>query len=543
MKIISLLKKHAIFFILAAIIFSGLTSYLSALPGDFLWDDHDGIVNNIYIKDWRYLPQIFTQSLTTGSGATNNYWRPILSLAYAAQWHAWGGWAPGFHAVNIFFHLLNAILVFFFIRRLFSSAMPAAIAALLFAVHPLQTEAVTFISGLGDPLSLFFMLAGLIIFTRLRQNKKSAAGLIFGYGAIFILFSLALMTKERSVVFPVLLVITDLFIWQTKESSKISFKSFFKNSGVRAALFMAGTLGYLALRATILNFINTFNIYGSNNYYTEHLSVRLFTFLKTIPIYGSLILYPVKLHMSRFNELIWSINFFEPAVLLGAGLILTLGLLAVFTFRKQPAYSFGALWFLASLFPSSGIIIPVAGTIYEHYLYAPLIGLFLIAGLIGERLWIKTKNLWRPLLIIGFILMIILLGVQTARRNNDWKDAISIFSNTLKYSPGDSRLWNDLGISYQRADRFSESEEAYLKAISLAPDQAIHRYNLGNLYYQTGRFDESAEQYKTSIYLDPSYVRAYQSLFRLYSDYRGEAQAHILMQELKPYWLKTQGLN
>ncbi|MFA6407087.1 MAG: tetratricopeptide repeat protein [Candidatus Paceibacterota bacterium] len=534
---ITTLKKHSTFIIVGTIIVLGILAYANALPNKFLYDDNDGIVNNIYIKDWHYFPNYFSENLTAGAGVVSNYWRPVLLITYSIEWHLWKDWVPGYHAVNILMHIADAILIFFILFHLFSLQGPAAIAALLFTIHPLQTEAITYISGLGDPLSLFFILVGTYFFLKVRGVLSSTKGnnLLLNYAIIVVVFLLALMTKERSVVFPAVLLLIDFFIWKTRELSILPFWNFIKLSFIRIAPFGAISLGYLMLRGTLLNFQNTFNIYTIPNYYTEHIAARIFTFLSIIPTYFSLIITPFGLHMERSNEIVIATTLFNPLVLLGTSILLTIGLLAIYALEKHPAYTFGVLWFLFMIFPSSGIAAPVAGIIYEHYLYAPLIGIALLIGLAGCALYNYVSNRAMQALLIGtFLVTVVFLSVQTTLQNKvNWKDQKTFYINTLRYVPRSLQMRNNLGLLYASQGNFQKAEETYRLAILYTPSSPLPHHNLGNLLYQTGRLDEAIKEYEKAITISPRSSLPYQALYHLYLDKNELTKANEVMKQLQ----------
>src|SRR3989338_5256998 len=131
----------------------GFSSYTNTFQNEMFWDDDDGILKNQFVKDWQYFPKYFSENLIAGAGLESNYWRPALLSVFSLEWHLWGNSAPGYHFVNTSFHIADAILLFLILLYLFKSRPLALLTSLVFLVHPLQTEAVTYVSGLGDSLS------------------------------------------------------------------------------------------------------------------------------------------------------------------------------------------------------------------------------------------------------------------------------------------------------------------------------------------------------------------------------------------------------
>lgn len=183
------------------------------------------------------------------------------------------------------------------------------------------------------------------------------------------MYIFALMSKETAVIMPALIVIVDFFSLDNKD-----FKEKLKSIGKIISPFFILAGAYILLRATVLNFKNTFNLYNEENIFTSNFYIRLFTFFRILTVYFGLLFWPLNLHMERSVEIATSLNSFS--VILG-GLIF-FGLLAL-TFsqlKRLPILSFGIFWFFISLAPTSNLLIPISGLLYEHWLYLPMIGIF-----------------------------------------------------------------------------------------------------------------------------------------------------------------------
>src|SRR5882672_3344171 len=109
------------YIILVLIVAFGLIAYHNCLHNAMFWDDDDFILKNRYIKDWHYFPQFFSENLVAGGYLVSNYWRPMLLTVFATAWHIWQTWEPGWHSLNIIFHTLDGILLYFLFSRLFTN--------------------------------------------------------------------------------------------------------------------------------------------------------------------------------------------------------------------------------------------------------------------------------------------------------------------------------------------------------------------------------------------------------------------------------------
>ena len=143
----------------------GLLIYSNSFNNEFFWDDDDSIVNNTYIKDIKYFPRFFSENLIAGTGQITNYWRPVLLISFSFDYHLFGLSPIDFHVHNTLLHILSAFLIFILLYKLSKgNLLLSYFPALIFLVHPLQTEAITYIAGRADPLSSVFSLISLIFY-------------------------------------------------------------------------------------------------------------------------------------------------------------------------------------------------------------------------------------------------------------------------------------------------------------------------------------------------------------------------------------------
>ena len=506
-------KNLLAIFILIIISFS---IYAFNLNNPLFWDDDDWIKGNIFVHSLSYLKEIFTQNVLAGFGLNSNYYRPLLLLSFAFNYVIHGIAPLGYHLLSNGFHIANGVLIFVLLSK-FLSRRASFLASLLFLIHPAQTEAVTYISGRGDPMSVFFMLLALWLFTK---NKKILST---------ISMVLAILSRETAILFPLLLM-----IFYTSFLSKEKFISALKKSFIVSLPFWAISIIYFILRLTVFNFENTLNFYSQSNAYTENLSFRLFTFGRALIEYFKIIFYPVGLHMER--DLSIATSLFQWPVWLA--LILVLSIIALYVSRFRFAYSaeaasaakagqvpriwfFSWAWFFIALGPVSGII-PINAFIYEHWLYLPLIGFAALAGFYLDKSlnYLKSKalviSLWS--LVIFLIAYFSFFAIQSIRRNILWGKPTEFYEDILKYSPSSVRILTNLGKLYYEKGDLIKATEFYERAIKTPDGQffAAPYYNLGNINRDSGRIDEAIELYKKAIEVDPNFPFSYQNLAVIY---------------------------
>jgi len=154
------------------IILSGFFVYSSSLQGEFVWDDEAFVVKNAYIKDWSKAGLIFITDSGAGASTELNFYRPIQVFTYMIDYSLWGLNSVGYHLTSVILHILVALAVYTLIRMLFLNIPLAFFSAMLFTVHPINTEAVSYISGRADLLSALFILLCLIFYIKNTHSPK-----------------------------------------------------------------------------------------------------------------------------------------------------------------------------------------------------------------------------------------------------------------------------------------------------------------------------------------------------------------------------------
>ncbi len=499
-------ESHKFIFIAVILFIVGIAIYINSFQNEMFWDDYDGILNNRYTQTFA-IDKFFSENLVAGAGVESNYWRPFLLIIYGIEWQFWHTWVYGYHAINFLAHLANAFLVFLLFEKLFRKQKLAFFSALVFLIHPLQTEAVTYISGLGDPMSILFMLIGMLSYFRFKTDKQK----ILPFCIALATFALALLSKERAVIFPAFLILIDIWILF---SQKPDWKKWIVETAKSVLPFILIASIFLLLRGTVLNFGNTFNIYNTENIYTAHISTRILTFFSVLPHYIGLSLFPKTLFIERSENISIVTNALNPSVLMGIALTLIATFFAIYKIKEKPIYAFAVLFFAIAIFPASGILVPVAGLMFEHYMYAPIIGVALIIGSLAEEIAHNRTKYVKSIVIVLIAVWIIFLGIRTITRNADWRDPIKFYEQTIKNAPTSMRVWNNLGMAYAEENSFEKAMYAYNKAIELSSKNPIPYYNFGNLYENAGDSENAEILWKKALDIDPKFNPAKIKLLR-----------------------------
>lgn len=515
-------------FILVFIIFLGvgLTIYSNSFSNKFFWDDDDSIVNNEYIKDFKYFPNYFSENLIAGSGKVTNYWRPALLISFAIDYHLYGLNPVGFHVNNTILHIIVAFLLFVLLFELSKgNKYIAFLSALIFLIHPLQTEAITYVAGRADPLSSIFLLLSLIFYINFRKKKIKHKNYFLIISLIS--FFLGLLTKEQIILAPLLIVLIEGIFFFKKENWKKSFKILIP--------YFSLSIIYFVSRITFLNFNN---ILAGMDYmvnYNSSLWIRLLTFTWVFNKYIFLMFAPLNLHMAY--EVSPILSFFSWPVLL---FLIFISILFFFIFKnikKEKMISFSLLWFFIILLPRTNIF-KINRPLYEHWLYLPLAGFFfflfsLVSVLIKKIERGKIKKIVKILSIILFVIFSIFLSHLTIQRNKDWKDPITFYEKNLKYTPNSFIQRNNLGMAYADEGYHDKAVKQYSRSIAIYDYYPQVHYNLANSLISLKNINEAKKEYQKAIKISPSFSYPYINLLKIYIEENKKEESLVLLKKLE----------
>jgi tetratricopeptide (TPR) repeat protein len=386
--------------------------------------------------------------------------RPVLMFTYWINYQQSGLDPRAYHILNIWLHFLNTALVFLIIRRIGSWVEPDAwkqnvlslFAAGLFLVHPVQTEAVSYITGRSDVLSSLLMLAAILVFAYRWPDRISTRWLLL----ILLLLGLACGAKEYAAVLPAVLLLTDYF-W----TSETAWAAIRKNRVMYSAIGILGVIGlayvwHIIAAAPTAGFsIKSFTWY--QYFFTECRAVWVYLRLFIFP-FGQNVDYDFPISKNALQHGAW----------LG---LLGLVLAAWMSWRyrgRYPLACYGFFLFLLLLAPTSSFI-PIMDPIVERRLYLPMIGLlFIVFDGLRRLPWGKTE------LSVLLVTILAASALLTYQRNNLWSNAIALWQDTASKSPFKMRTRSMLGMSLLTAGRCQEAEHEYATAAKLLPVDLKH---------------------------------------------------------------------
>lgn len=529
----------------AGLVFAALLAYANSFSGPFIFDDFLSIPDNPTIRS-------FLTSLAPPGGGVTVTGRAVLNFSFALNRALSGNQVWSYHALNLVIHILAGLILFGIVRRTLMrpdavGAQPVTsfrneatligfFAALLWLVHPLQTESVTYMVQRAESLMSLFYLLTLYAFIRGTDGKRSAGWFLLSFACCL----LGMATKEVMVSAPVVVLFYDrTFLAGT-------FGAAWRQRG-RIHLTLAATWILLAGLA-----LQNANRGGSAGFGLGVSFGKYFaTQFQAVVHYLWLVLWPRPLIIDygvQWTTSVWTMAPYALAV----GVLVVATVIALV---RRPALGFPGFVFFALLAPSS--LVPVIRqTLAEHRMYLALAPVLVFIVLAMHRALKRWTWLMAAVAALGF-------GGLTVQRNYDYRSSAAIWLDTVTKRPGNAAAHNNYGNILVQAGQPAEAIEQYDDAVRIDPHYTDAYFNAGNAlmklkripeaiaHYEealrlvpndaavlnelgvalalTGRRDEAVERYEEALRIQPAFAKAHRNLGRLLAttDHLPEAISHL----------------
>jgi len=465
--------------------------YLNALRNGFVADDETQVLQNPYIRNIHYLAKIFTSQAASYVPQMPNFYRPLMNVGYLLCYQVFGPRPFGFHLVNVVLHVVVVCAVFSLTKRMFQSRNLALIAAALFAIHPIHTEAVAWIAASPDlELSLFYLLTFWFFLAGARPGGRFSYSAQLAMGGSFVL---ALLSKEQAVTLPVLATLYEHFFRADREETRPA------RMVMRYALLWLLAVAYLLFRVRVLGAL-------SSGIRVHHLTWHQ-AFLSALALLGQYLwklLWPVDLWL--FCPFHPPSGLFDPAVVAGAGALTVCGVLFFYLWRHNRLLSFGPVWMLVTLAPVLNARWMPIFAFAERYLYLPSVGFCWLLGWGFLRLWAVTSArsaIGRRALATAFGVLVVACASRIVTRNRDWQNNLTLYANTLAACPDAFYVRRDLGTTYWEMGNAEFAEREWREAITVAPQDPLTLIRLGVLGLKNQHYSEAVEFFKEALEVDP----------------------------------------
>jgi Flp pilus assembly protein TadD len=438
--------------------------------------------------------------------------RPVLMFTYWLNYNASTASTLSYHLVNVFLHVINAALIFAILRFLLK-IMPVAagyhnhlagFGAVLFLVHPLQTESVAYIAGRSEVLCGTFFLAAVALYL-----FWGTAGLSWRQaGCIAVLFGLAVGTKEHAAVLPIALLLADRIVRQR------SLRDAFRRN---RRLFLLFCVICAVAGVAIVMLILTAPSVGRGLDVAPH--QYFYTQCRAILTYLRLFVVPFGLNIDHDFPISRTLADYGAAPALW-GILVMIGC-AIYWRSRFPVVSFGVLLFFLLIAPTSSVI-PIADPLVEHRMYLPSVGL--IIGLVGLLAMNWTH---RKALVYGMSGVLLVGSALSWQRNQVWGDPVKLWTDAVAKSPRKIRPYPHLIYSYVLSNRCAEAVSVLERAGKAVPVSESILVNWAEAYGCAGRYQQALQKLEQALKLNPSAeINSFMSVVLAQSGRHEEALKH-----------------
>lgn len=511
--------------------------YANSLNNGFHFDDGHSIQDNVYLRDLSHLGDYFTEIRSFSPLAENRSYRPALLTGYALS-HAVASGAPwGYHLGSLLLHAFGAWIIGLLCGRLLRAAGhevfarygAVVIATGIFALHPLLSETVNYVSARSSMQGAVFSFAAVLLYIQAREDGRRAR-----FAASLATLALAMLSNLTALTVPALLVAWEVLLGPDRARLR----------AVSPKTWMQCILPYLAVAGglTVLHeSMVAASAGGARSQITpwSHLLTQTQVWMR----FQALFIWPQDLCADLTMR--WSESPLEGPTARAILLVLALVFASLSLFKKLPVSVFGLIWFYVTLSPTNSFV-PLSEPATEHRVYIAMPGLIMVTLELGALAARSRARTW--LLSAAAVATLIAMAAQTYSRNQVWKDSVSLWGSVLTCAPDNGRAHLNYGRgllaqgdvqgalqSYQKcADlwpgyvfcpinqaalalsqkQYEEADRYAKRAMTLQPNNVYARHWQGMVHLALNRFDAAARAFESALEIAPGYPDAEQGLAR-----------------------------
>lgn len=463
------------------------------------WDEPGLILNNKRIRslEWQNIKEI----LTLKKAST---YQPIRVLSYAVDYHFWKLNPMGYRITNIIFYILTCIMVFFTLRilstHLRERASPdshfriALFGSLLFAVHPVHVEAVTWLAARKEVLQGVFFFLALLLY--LKGRERSGKIRLFYLFLVLFTILLAILSKPSAVVFPAVILVYE--IARKKDSILVFLKDhwiFFTLTIIISAVFALISIKVMLDAGGVKPY------YGKG--FLENLLVVLYVFLRSIKLLAFTVNYSAAYSFSVLLPVYHIKN------ILFVLIVVFLFGLSFWSLKRTKVIFFSLFFFLITLSPYLNII-PISTLLADRYVFIASFAYCFVLGVIFDRFYLLNNKRFSPgffklLSISIFILLMAGYSYMTIHQNTIWRNSYTLWADAVKKHPNSNTANALMGVVYMELGMDEEAIKYLEKAVQILPYDYQSRNNLGVVYGRNGQPEKALKEFMTALWLKPDH--------------------------------------
>jgi len=487
------------------LIVAALVAYWPALGNGFVqWDDQLYVTENPFLTDSNGL----WKGWTTLRETERQYY-PLLLTTFWIEHRLWGDNPSGYHAVNIWFHAANGVLVLFLLTALGASRWTAGVAACLFALHPIQVESVAWVAELKNLQEGFFYLAAFLLYLYHRSAAVRGSSMKgrAAYGGVLFFYACALLSKTAAITLPLSLFLADWLLVAPRD------RHWWKGSLARVAPMVLMGIAPSLITISLEE--------GPAPSAIPSLMLRPLVASAALWFYLGKLTAPFALTPIYPR---WDLSALRSWLLLAAALCGVLILFWRFRSRVPRLAAWGMGHFVVTLLPVLGLV-PFGyldhSFVANHFVYLAAIGFFVAVAVGAERAAGGMMERGRPArwLVMG-VMGVILVGYTGLIRAQlpVWRNQMTFWSYLAEANPGSDTVHNNLGNAYLRQNQLDEAADHYRIALRIKPNSSLSHMNLGLVLQKRGRLDEAIAQYRLAINFQPRSWLAHDHLSLAYAE-------------------------
>jgi len=443
-----------------------LVAYSNTLHADYQFDDLRVILNDGFIKNIENFYQISTWEMVN--------LRPLALFSFAINYQIHGITIFGYHAVNIAIHLLSSIVFFLLLNTILKrlgiqwSPHIKMIPIAIFALHPIQTQAVTYIVQRMTSLSVLFYLASLLFYIKSRlsiENSNKNVATFISYGILCISFAVAsILSKQIGISIFLSFAFIEFFILHSAKKNQNRYIGIIYIVAIIAGIIYATKNELLPHPARSINRIDYF-----------------LSQLHALPLYFKLIFTGIG---QNIDHHITTTQSMDSLVMIGASIYAVLVIFIV----KSPdkLVKFSACFFIGSMLVESSVL-PIKDILVEHRMYLPLIPISILAGHLINTMTVPTFHKQST----SFVLMLIFTAL-TFTRNANWQTRETLWEASVKENEDNPRALNNLGQALMDKEEYNLATEHLLKALTIKSNNLFAQVNLAISYSYLNEFEKAA---------------------------------------------------
>ena len=483
-------------------------AFLPTFQNGFVnWDDQTNLLDNPNYRGlgWKNLSWMFTTF-------HHSLYRPLTWVSLALDYTLWGMNPLGYHLTSLALHVLNAILVYILIQRLLalrygdsaapkelSSKIPAALGALLFAVHPLRVESVTWVSARNDVLSAFFILLTVIFYLQYSKRDDSEKNHYGWFAPALVVYAFSLLSKASGITLPLILLVLDVYPLQ-----RLGRNGWF-NQAARKVWYEKLPFLLLALIAGVVAFLAKYELGSMASVQSYGLSARTAQSLYGLVFYLWKTLVP--LDLSPLYERPAELSILDFAALRSGIIVLLLTLGFILLRRRWPASLAAWICYVLFLAPTLGIAQSGPQLAADRYSYLACLSFTTVAAGGLFELWQRWKDGRVPVMRLALanglgVCVIVGLSWLTWRQTEVWRDSERLWRHALAVMPSGLPHYY-LGIILAERGSTDQAIGHFREALKVNDAYPDTHYNLGKLLARRGDFNEAAQHFQRTVMLNP----------------------------------------